>query len=103
MSRAMYRSNFLSSNQKDRIAYYVFQADPLTQPPKAVIQISHGMCEYFLRYSDFASFLVDHGYAVCGNDHLGHGDSVPSDKYLDILLPKRAGTIWWRMSTVSLS
>ncbi|MBC8610011.1 lysophospholipase L2 [uncultured Ruminococcus sp.] len=89
MSRAMYRSNFLSSNQKDRIAYYVFQADPLTQPPKAVIQISHGMCEYFLRYSDFASFLVDHGYAVCGNDHLGHGDSVPSDKYLGYFAPEK--------------
>lgn len=46
---------------------------PETGEPKAVVQISHGICEYVLRYEPFAAFLADRGYAVAGNDHLGHG------------------------------
>lgn len=43
---------------------------------KAIVQISHGMNEYILRYDEFASFLSQKGYLVYGNDHLGHGDSL---------------------------
>ena len=46
---------------------------PDTGRPKAVVQIVHGICEYALRYEDFALFLTRHGYAVAGSDHLGHG------------------------------
>lgn len=42
---------------------------------KAVLQIAHGVAEYIERYEDFASFLTTHGFAVVGNDHLGHGKS----------------------------
>ncbi len=42
----------------------------------AVLQISHGMAEYIMRYNDFAEFLNAHGVLVVGNDHLGHGESV---------------------------
>ncbi len=48
---------------------------------KAVLQISHGMTEYIERYHDFAVFLNKKGILVVGNDHLGHGDSVRSEKY----------------------
>jgi len=41
--------------------------------PKAVLQIVHGMAEHFGRYEEFATFLTEQGYAVCGEDHLGHG------------------------------
>lgn len=44
--------------------------------PKAVVQLVHGICEYILRYDHFASFLADNGYAVAGNDHLGHGGTA---------------------------
>ena len=43
---------------------------------KAVLQISHGVGEYILRYRPFAEFLAERGFAVVGNDHLGHGKSV---------------------------
>ena len=43
---------------------------------KAVLQISHGVGEYILRYDPFARFLAERGFAVVGNDHLGHGESV---------------------------
>lgn len=41
--------------------------------PKGVVQLVHGICEYALRYDPFARFLAAHGFAVAGNDHLGHG------------------------------
>lgn len=41
--------------------------------PRGVVQLVHGICEYALRYDHFARFLTDHGFAVTGHDHLGHG------------------------------
>ena len=29
--------------------------------PQAIMQISHGMCEYFMRYSEFATYLARRG------------------------------------------
>lgn len=43
--------------------------------PKAVIELAHGMAEHGERYDHFARFLVEQGYAVCMNDHAGHGRS----------------------------
>ena len=47
--------------------------------PKGVVQIVHGISEYVNRYDHFARFLADHGYAVCGEDHLGHGRTGKQD------------------------
>lgn len=44
--------------------------------PLAILQLSHGVAEYILRYDSFARYLSDQGFAVVGHDHLGHGDSV---------------------------
>lgn len=46
--------------------------------PIAILQIAHGMVEFFDRYEDFANYLCLKGFLVVGNDHLGHGDSVNS-------------------------
>ena len=46
------------------------------ESPRAVLQIAHGVSEYVLRYEDFARYLTERGFAVVGNDHLGHGSSV---------------------------
>ena len=64
---------FTSANGVDQITYYVYQPQG---DPKAVVQISHGMCEFIERYEPFIEYLTDHGYLVCGNDHLGHGRSA---------------------------
>ena len=42
-------------------------------PPRAVVQLVHGISEHMGRYDHFARFLNEHGFAVCGHDHLGHG------------------------------
>lgn len=44
---------------------------------RGVVQIIHGMAEYIERYEEFAAFLTGQGYVVTGDDHLGHGGSVP--------------------------
>lgn len=46
---------------------------PESGEPRGVVQLVHGICEYALRYDPFARYLTDHGFAVTGNDHLGHG------------------------------
>lgn len=43
---------------------------------RAVVQLVHGISEYILRYDPFARYLADHGIAVAGNDHLGHGETA---------------------------
>jgi len=48
-------------------------------PPRAIVQIAHGIAEYINRYDAFARFLTAHGFAVCGNDHLGHGKTGATD------------------------
>jgi alpha-beta hydrolase superfamily lysophospholipase len=45
-------------------------------PPKAVVQLVHGMCEHKMRYLPFMEHLAQQGYACCMHDHRGHGKSV---------------------------
>ncbi len=49
-------------------------------PPAAILQISHGMVEFIERYEEFAHFLNTRGILVAGNDHLGHGESILSER-----------------------
>ena len=67
---------FLSSTGINKIHCRIWQDDE--KEPKAVFQIAHGVSEYIARYDEFACFLAENGYVVCGNDHLGHGKSVDS-------------------------
>lgn len=46
--------------------------------PVGVLQIVHGMAEYVERYEEFALFMAENGFVVTGEDHLGHGGSVPA-------------------------
>lgn len=41
--------------------------------PRAVVQLVHGMAEHIDRYDAPARYLAEHGYAVAGHTHLGHG------------------------------
>ena len=45
-------------------------------PIRGVVQIVHGMSEYFERYEPFSRYLTEHGFVVTGDDHMGHGESV---------------------------
>lgn len=70
------QTEFTSSDNNSIIKGFFYE--PLCKPI-AVLQVSHGMCEYIRRYDHFADYLTSKGIVVCGNDHLGHGSSVKSD------------------------
>ena len=53
-----------------------YRALPLGEAPRAMVQLSHGMCEYILRYKGFMEYLAESGFLVFGHDHLGHGNSA---------------------------
>ena len=85
MNCTHFKSYYPSSDGLHKIAYYVrFPIGTV----RGVVQISHGMCEYFRRYDDLAEFLTGLGFAVCGNDHLGHGDSVNDSSELGYFSPE---------------
>lgn len=48
--------------------------------PKAVLQISHGMCGCKERFLPFMEYMAAHGVACVANDHRGHGLSVKNEK-----------------------
>lgn len=66
---------FLSADGKTEAAAFFYT--PTAVPIKGVVQLSHGMCEYICRYEPMIDVLAEAGYAVCGNDHLGHGETSP--------------------------
>ncbi|MBO7196781.1 MAG: alpha/beta fold hydrolase [Clostridia bacterium] len=65
---------FPSSDGKNTIHAELFI--PSDNNIRGVVQIAHGMMDYIGRYALMAEALCAAGYALAGNDHLGHGDSV---------------------------
>lgn len=70
---------FHSSDGVHEIFYRVWEP---SETPRAILQISHGMCEHIDRYDGFARFLCERGIVVCANDHIGHGKSVNAESEL---------------------
>ena len=68
-----------SADKQHTIAGYLYTAPGAA--PRAVIQISHGMCEYIGRYQALIDFFTARGFVVAGNDHLGHGASAAGGEY----------------------
>ena len=68
-------NTFKSADKETDIVYYVYTPEREIMP-KAIVQISHGICEYVERYEELAEFLTANGVVVCGNDHLGHGKTA---------------------------
>lgn len=85
----MKKGTFLSADNKTSVVYYIFEPK---STPRAVVQISHGMMDYILRYKDFIEFLNNKGIVVCGNDDLGHG-FTSTDKSTDGYFAKKDGNI----------
>ena len=64
-----------SSGGTGRVSAQLFIPDQIPVP-RGILQISHGMCEHMGRYEGFAAWLCSRGFAVCGNDHLGHRNTA---------------------------
>ena len=63
-----------SADGRSTLACFSFV--PKIESPRALLQISHGMKEYILRYQPLADYLTGLGFLVFGNDHAGHGESA---------------------------
>jgi len=61
--------------------------------PNAIVQIVHGMSEHIGRYQEFADFLTQRGYLVTGEDHLGHGRSVPKEEMYGYFCAQDGATV----------
>lgn len=70
---------FPSSDRKHTSSAVIYTCPDV--PVRAVIQLSHGMCEYVRRYAPMADFYAAHGIALAGNDHLGHGDTAQAGEH----------------------
>lgn len=71
--------HYPSANKQHTIAGYLYTMPGIV--PRAIIQISHGMCEYVGRYRYLIQYFTSHGFVVAGNDHLGHGGSTTKEEY----------------------
>lgn len=74
-----------SHDSSSTVRALMWEPDDAARPdyvPRAVVQLVHGMSEHVERYAPFASFLVDQGFVVCANDHVGHGKTATSDDEL---------------------
>ena len=82
------RTSFLSADGKTNVAAYFWYASDTK--PRAILQLSHGMCEYVERYDEWARRFAEAGFVFCGNDHLGHGNTAKGAKDLGYMA-KRGG------------
>ena len=72
----MKKEEFFFDSRDNHSKIHAVRYTPDDGNVRAVVQIVHGMAEYVERYEEFAQFLVEKGFAVTGEDHLGHGGSV---------------------------
>lgn len=73
----MKKETFYFDSRDNQSKLYGVRYTPENGAIKCVVQIVHGMAEHIERYEEFAQFLADRGCVVTGEDHLGHGKSVP--------------------------
>ena len=62
------------------LAYRIYEPEGEIDDIRAVVQISHGMCEYVGRYEEYAEHLCSQGIVLAGNDHPGHGESAATEE-----------------------
>lgn len=88
MDIAVNQIEYKSANLKNTIRGYLYA--PAGGSIKGIVQLSHGMREYITRYDGFMRYLVEQGFVVCGNDHIGHGKSVEQKSQLGYFSPSGA-------------
>lgn len=70
------KSSTFTFKDQDGIGIFVYKWAPDSEPPKAAIQISHGLAEHAARYERVAEALTSEGYICYADDHRGHGKTA---------------------------
>src|SRR5947209_6346946 len=68
-------SSTFSYTSPDGTEIAAYRWDP-DGPPRAAVQLTHGMGEHARRYEHVARALNDAGFVVYAQDHRGHGASA---------------------------
>ncbi len=76
---------FLTASDGEKIAVHRWAPD---KPVRAVLQISHGMAEFAMRYDQFAREAAAQGIEVFAADHRGHGETAGTLNRLGYLADK---------------
>ena len=78
MSVEVQERRFPSTNGKDQIRYLTWKDDSVET--KGIALIAHGVCEHIDRFHGIGEYLAKKGYAVYGEDHIGHGKTAMGEK-----------------------
>ncbi len=89
----MKKEEFYFDSRDEITKIHAVRYTPDTDRPRAVLQIIHGMSEYIERYEPFIEIMVDKGFVVVGEDHLGHGLSVAEGSVHGYFCKKNAATV----------
>jgi len=73
----------LSYKSADGTKIVAYRWDP-EDPPRAAVQLTHGMGEHARRYDHVAQALNEAGFVVYAQDHRGHGASADPARYGDL-------------------
>jgi alpha-beta hydrolase superfamily lysophospholipase len=85
-------SSTFSYTSADGTKIAAYRWDP-AGPPKAAVQLTHGMGEHALRYDHVARALNDAGFVVYAQDHRGHGASADPEALGDLGQDSWAGLV----------
>ncbi len=88
--------SYASCDRKSTIRALVWEPneqDGNAGTPRGIVQIVHGMSEHVGRYEAFANFLVESGFVVCANDHVGHGESASDASSLGHMPARRGAEV----------
>lgn len=67
---ALTEFDFPSHNGRDQINAWIYAP---AMPPRGIIHIVHGLGEHSRRYLRLIGKMLDAGFVVCADDHVGHG------------------------------
>ena len=72
---------FTFASRVDQASIFVrkWRPSPEQRPPRAAVQITHGIAEHGGRYDRFARYLTDQGHVVYAIDLRGHGHTAGPD------------------------
>jgi alpha-beta hydrolase superfamily lysophospholipase len=73
----------LTYKSADGTQIVAYRWDP-ENPPRAAVQLTHGMGEHARRYDHVAQALNEAGFVVYAQDHRGHGASADPASYGDL-------------------
>ena len=75
----LHEISFPSSNDRDQVTGWVYV--PACEP-EGVVQLVHGFGEHSRRYLHMIVALMDAGFIVAADDHVGHGADRHRERHL---------------------